>query len=124
MPTTVAVTRNLPDRFGGFLASCMLPVAPGVYVAPHMRNGVRERLWQVMLDWASLVPEDGGLMLLWRDREAPSGLAMRTLGWPKKEILDHEGFWLTAEPLTGRHDIKQLKALSQTAEGPPAQPEP
>ncbi|MFW6189810.1 MAG: type I-E CRISPR-associated endoribonuclease Cas2e [Planctomycetota bacterium] len=112
MPMTVAVTRNVPGRYAGFLASCMLPVAPGVYVSPHMRKGVRERLWRVMLQWAGLLPGDAGIMLLWRDSEAPSGLSMRTVGWPKKEILDHEGVWLAVEDLTARHDPDELADLA------------
>lgn len=114
MPMTIAVTRNAPERFDGFLASCMLAVAPGVYVAPDMDAGVRSRIWDVILDWAALLPEDGGVMLLWRESEAPSGLDMRTLGWPKKEILDHEGIWLTLGALTAQHDRQELASLART----------
>jgi CRISPR-associated protein Cas2 len=97
----------------------MLPVAPGVYVSPRMSKGVRERIWQVMLDWAGLIPEDGGLLLLWRDAEAPAGLSLRALGWPKKEILDHEGLWLTVDR---RHDVAELESLAQIG-CPPAEGE-
>ena len=34
----VIVTRDVADRFRGFLASCMLEIAPGVYTAPRMSN--------------------------------------------------------------------------------------
>lgn len=34
MPMTVVVTRDVPDRFRGFLVSVMLEIAPGVYTAP------------------------------------------------------------------------------------------
>lgn len=44
MSVTLIVTRNAPDRFHGFLASCMLEVAPGVYVSPRMGRAVRERV--------------------------------------------------------------------------------
>ncbi|MEO0813153.1 MAG: type I-E CRISPR-associated endoribonuclease Cas2e, partial [Myxococcota bacterium] len=37
---TVIVTRNVPMRFRGFLASCMLEIAPGVYTSPGMNRGV------------------------------------------------------------------------------------
>jgi len=118
MSMTVAVTRNLPGRFRGFLASCMLEVAPGVYISPSLKKAVRERIWRVMQKWATLVPEDGGLLLLWRDREAPSGLSLRTLGWPKQDIVNHEGLWLTMRALTTEHDTEELEALTQAAEKP------
>ena len=46
MPMTVIVTRNVEDRYRGFLASCMLEIAPGVYTGPRMTPGVRDRVWQ------------------------------------------------------------------------------
>src|SRR5690554_3079713 len=118
MAMTVAVTRNLPDRFHGFLASCMLEVAPGVFVAPTMRKAIRERLWAVMLDWATLVPSDGGIALFWKSQTAPSGLGLRMIGWPKKELVDHEGVWLTMRALTKAHDRNELEGLLEQVEGP------
>ncbi|MBS3762090.1 MAG: type I-E CRISPR-associated endoribonuclease Cas2 [Planctomycetes bacterium] len=112
MSMTMAVTRNVPGRFRGFLASCMLEAAPGVYVSPRMRKAVRERLWKVMLDWAGALPEDGGVLLIWRDREAPSGLSLRTLGWPQKDITEHEGLWLSIAGLTEKHDLEELEELA------------
>ena len=44
MSMTVVVTRNVAPRFRGFLASVMLEIAPGVYTAPEMSKGVRERV--------------------------------------------------------------------------------
>ena len=44
MPMTVIVTRNVEPRYRGFLASAMLEIAPGVYVAPDLSSGVRERV--------------------------------------------------------------------------------
>ena len=120
MTTTVAVTRNLPGRFRGFLASCMLEVAPGVYVSPSLKKAVRERIWEVMQKWATLVPEDGGLLLLWRDRDAPSGLSMRTLGWPRQRIVSHEGLWLTVRDLTAEHDMDELESLAGAGSRPEA----
>ena len=116
MSLTLIVTRNAPDRFHGFLASCMLEVAPGVYVGPHMGRAVRERVWRVMQDWMGLLPEDGGLALLWSDAQSPSGLGMRMLGWPKKELIDQEGMWLTLGQLTQQHDIEELEALARIDE--------
>lgn len=115
---TIAVTRNTPNRFNGFLASCMQEIAPGLYVAPVMKNAVRERIWDVMMEWSELLSEEGGVVLFWKDPDAPSGLNVRLVGWPKKEFVEHEGLWLTHRDLTEAHDIEEL--LEQLdAEEPP-----
>jgi len=36
MALTVLITRDVEDRYRGFLASAMLEVAPGVYSSPHL----------------------------------------------------------------------------------------
>jgi len=105
---TIAVTRNTPGRFDGFLASCMQEIAPGVYVAPVMKKSVRERVWRVMMDWSELLPDDAGVVLFWRNPDAPSKLSIRLLGWPKKEFVEHEGLWLTHRDLTEAHDVEEL----------------
>ena len=51
MALVVVVTRDVADRFRGYLASVMLGVSTGVYVAPRMNKGVRERTWSVLADW-------------------------------------------------------------------------
>ena len=56
MDMTVVVTRNAPERYRGFLASCMLEIAPGVYTSPRMSDGVRERVWEVCLEWSGALP--------------------------------------------------------------------
>ncbi len=114
MSLTLIVTRNVPDRFHGFLASCMLEVAPGVYVGSHMTSAIRERVWKVMQDWIGLLPKDGGIVLLWSDQRAPSGLGMLLIGWPKKELIDQEGTWLTLGQLTQQNDIQELETLAHT----------
>lgn len=91
---TVVVTRNTPDRYRGFLASCMLELAPGVYTSPTMTEGVRERVWAVCCEWAGLLPDDSGVVMTWRDPAMPSGQALRILGWPKKELVELDGLWL------------------------------
>lgn len=118
MSMTIAITRNLPGRFDGFIRSCMHELAPGVYVAPRMKKSVRERLWEVMMEWAELIPEDGGVVLFWRSSKAPSGLGVRVLGWPKKELIEYEGIWLTFRELTKAHDSEELKKLSKIDEAP------
>ena len=67
MSMTVVVTRNVPDRFRGFLASCMLELAPGVYASPRMSKGVRDRVWRVCDEWQDELPLDGGILMSWKD---------------------------------------------------------
>lgn len=116
MSMTIAVTRNAPNRFRGFFASCMLEVAPGVYVAPRMKKAVRQRVWNTVLEWSEFLPADGGIVLFWKSRQAASGLGMKLVGWPKKELVDHEGLWLAARELTAAHDRDELNALSVPTE--------
>lgn len=94
MDMTVVVTRNVPQRYRGFLASCMLEIAPGVYTSPRMSDGVRERVWEVCLEWSAALPPDAGVLLTWRDAKQPSGQGLRILGWAKSDIVDHDGVWL------------------------------
>jgi CRISPR-associated protein Cas2 len=115
---TIAVTRNTPNRFNGFLASCMQEIAPGVYVAPVMNASVRERVWHVMMDWAELLDDEGGVVLFWKDDDAPSGLRIRMVGWPKKEFVEHEGLWLTLRDLTEAHDVEELLEQVEVEETP------
>lgn len=118
MSMTIAVTRNVPNRFNGFISSCMHEIAPGVYVAPRMKKSVRERLWEVMMEWSELISDDGGVVLFWKSRKAPSGLGVRVLGWPKKELVEYEGMWLTFRELTKTHDTEELKELSKIEDVP------
>lgn len=94
MSLTVVVTRNVPDRYRGFLASCMLELAPGVYTNPQMTPAVRDRVWAVCCEWAGALPDDGGVLMTWPDKTMPSGQAVRMLGWPKKELVELDGLWL------------------------------
>ena len=48
---TIVVTVNVEGRYRGFLASAMLEIAPGVYTAPMMTSGIRDRIWDVLSRW-------------------------------------------------------------------------
>lgn len=99
MPMTVVVTRNVPDRYRGFLASCMLEIAPGVYTSPEMTAAVRERVWTVCCEWAGELPQDGGILMTWHEARMPGGQGLRLLGWPKEELVEVDGVWLNrSEP--------------------------
>src|ERR1700737_170355 len=100
MAMTLVVTRNAPERYRGFLASAMLEVAPGVYTSPRMSKGVRERVWNVCVEWSSALPADGGILLTWTDTEQPSGQGLRLIGWPRNDIVDCDGVWVARRPLS------------------------
>ena len=93
MPMAMVVTRNVEDRYRGFLTSVMLEVAPGTYVAPDMSAGVRTRTWSVLSDWWSTL-RTGSVVMVWRDGQAVGNLRIETLGEPPKEIVDADGVLL------------------------------
>ena len=93
MPMAMVVTRNVEDRYRGFLTSIMLEVAPGVYVSPNLSAGVRIRLWDVLSDWWATLGS-GSIVLVWVDKKATGSLRIATLGDPPKEIVDADGILL------------------------------
>lgn len=90
---TVVVTRDVAQRFRGFLASCMLEIGPGVYTGPDMTRGVRERVWRVLTEWFS---ETGGgsIVMTWRDTSLPGGQSVLVLGLPPCDLVEHDGVFL------------------------------
>jgi len=107
----VVVTRNVPDRFRGFLASCMLEIAPGVYTSPKMSRAVRERVWAVLIEWAEALPQDGGVLMTFRDASSLSGQVVLVLGWPKKEIVEHNGVWLERSVTTEKNNSSEQRKV-------------
>ena len=107
MPMTIVVTRNAPDRFRGFLASCMCEIAPGVYTAPRMTAGVRKRVWAVMESWFQPGPEVSVLMT-WPDRKLAGGQAIQSLGIPRQELCAYDGVFLSRRPLS-KEDREKLE---------------
>ena len=110
---TVVVTRNVVDRFRGFLASCMLEVAPGVYTAPRMNVAVRNRVRLVMEEWFGQLGR-GAIIMVWRDPKISSGQMIRMLGEPPVELVDIDGIILSRRPLTE----SEISKLAQTLGGP------
>ena len=86
MPLAVVVTRDVADRFRGFLASVMLEVAPAVYISPRMTKGVRERVWTVLADWHAAEPR-GSVVMVWRDNNQTGGVGLAHLGSPPRELV-------------------------------------
>jgi CRISPR-associated protein Cas2 len=95
---TVLVTRNVSSRVRGFLASTMLEVAPGVYSAPHISPGVRERIWTVLAEWFP-DEQDASIVLIWQEREVPGGQTVRILGSPPIEFAEVDGLILARRPI-------------------------
>lgn len=90
MPLCIIVTRDFEMRYRGFLGSIMLEASSGVYVGPRLSKGVRERTWSVLEEWYSTLNR-GSIIMIWRDRSAPGGLQLKSLGEPPKDIVEHEG---------------------------------
>lgn len=98
MPMTVVVTRDVADRYRGFLASVMPEVAPGVYVSPELSRAVRERVWTVLVDWWGGMP-GGSVVMAWRDTAAAGGLGLTMLGTPPVTLADLEGVLVVCRAL-------------------------
>ena len=90
---TVIVTINVAGRYRGFLASAMLEIAPGVYTAPRMTAGIRERVWETLARWHAELGQ-GSIVMTWRDADAVGEQQIRTLGEAPKEIVDADGVYL------------------------------
>lgn len=100
MPMTVVITRDVEDRYRGFLGSVMLEASPGVYAHPRLSAGVRERVWGVLSDWHERLRR-GSIVMLWADSTAAGGMGLRQLGEPPRTIVTHDGALLVRRPLAG-----------------------
>lgn len=98
MALVMIATRDVADRFRGFLASVMLEVAPTVYISPRMNSGVRTRTWKVLSDWHDAEPR-GSVVMVWRDVNETGGVGIATLGTPPRELVEIDGLWLTRRRL-------------------------
>jgi CRISPR-associated protein Cas2 len=107
MPMTVIVTTDVAPRFRGFLASCMLELAPGVYTAPRMTKSVRERVWAVLTDWHAGL-HGGSVVMTYRDPGAPGGQAVAALGVPPKTLSDADGLILAMRELREQEREEEL----------------
>jgi CRISPR-associated protein Cas2 len=109
---TVVVTRDVAPRIRGFLTSCMLEVAPGVYVSPRMTRAVRERVWDVVSEWFDYTT-GGCMMMTWRDPHWPGGMGLALLGTPPREIREHDGMYLARRELSSPEGTAQGKQASK-----------
>ncbi len=109
MSFTVLVTRNAEGRVRGFLASCMLEIASGVYTSPQMSAAVRDRIWDVLIKWRVGTRGDSAVMT-WPDPAASGRQALRFLGEPPLELCDAGVIVLT------RRDLPKREAGSLTTD--------
>lgn len=93
MAMCVIVTRDVPARFRGFLASCMLEIAPGVYTQPDMSAAVRERVWRVLRDWWTHYMQ-GAVVMTWAAPATDERQKVLTLGEPAKELIPYDGMYV------------------------------
>ncbi|WP_137134226.1 type I-E CRISPR-associated endoribonuclease Cas2e [Rhizobium sp. FKY42] len=98
MPMVVIMTRDVEARYRGFLGSIMLELSAGVYAHPRMSAGVRNRIWDVMMDWHGQLRQ-GSIVMTWADSAAHGGLGLSTLGEPPKQIVAHDAMLLVRRPL-------------------------
>lgn len=98
MPLCMVVTRDVEDRYRGFLGSAMLEIGPGIYAQPRMSAGVRQRIWAVLSDWHSSLGR-GSIVMAWAETKAAGSLGLLTLGEPPKMVIEHEGFLLVRRAL-------------------------
>ena len=117
MAMTIVVTRNSPERFRGFLASCMCEVAPGVYTAPRMTQSVRDRVWGVLTDWFRPEAEHAVLMT-WPEPGLPGGQAFRFLGAPRQDLCDYHGVFLAKRDIDDA-DIEEIQRACESDLGAP-----
>lgn len=94
MALTVLITRDVEDRYRGFLASAMLELAPGVYASPALSARARDKIWEVLSDWHGQLG-NGSLVLVYADRQADGGMAVRHLGAPPRSAVRVDGVLLT-----------------------------
>jgi CRISPR-associated protein Cas2 len=103
MPMVVVITRDVEDRYRGFLGSAMLELAPGVYAHPRMSAGVRNRIWVVLSEWHGFLGR-GSIVMTWADSMANGGLGLASLGEPPKDIVAYNAMLLARRPLPEKTD--------------------
>ena len=98
MSMCVIVTRDVPARFRGFLGSCMLEIAPGVYTQPNMSASVRQRAWTVLSDWWAYYGQ-GSVVMTWAAPNTQERQGVSVLGKPAKDIVKCDGLYLVRRDL-------------------------
>lgn len=83
----VLVLECAPPKLVGFCSSWALQVSTGVYVA-NLPAKQREEIWEQVVAWSS---SDTRAVMLWPSPDNEQGLSHRTLGTPRRRVVDREG---------------------------------
>jgi CRISPR-associated protein Cas2 len=94
MALTVLITRDVEDRYRGFLSSAMLELSPGVYASPSLSARARDKIWDVLTDWHAHL-RGGSVMLIYPDSRSDGGMAVRSLGTTPRKAVRLDGVLLT-----------------------------
>lgn len=97
MSMTVVVTRDVEDRYRGFLSSVMLELSPGVYVGARLSAKCRDQVWLVVSEWYGYL-SCGSISMLWSDSGAAGGFRVRILGSPPRVPVHIDGTVLMSRP--------------------------
>lgn len=98
MPFTVIITRDVEDRYRGFLGSIMLELSPGVYAQPRLSAGVRTRILDVLTGWHEQLGQ-GSIVVCWGEPSGNGGLGLRIFGAPPKTVVTHDAMLLVRRSL-------------------------
>jgi len=98
MSLTILITRDVEDRYRGFLSSLMLELTAGVYVSARLNAGARERIWAVLLDWHQHLNR-GSVTMCWTDKQQPGGIGLRQLGEAARQLAEVDDLLLVRREL-------------------------
>ena len=109
------VTRDVEERYRGFLSSVMLEVSAGVYLSPRFNAGARVRVWDVLEGWHAQLHR-GSLTMAWADKDQPGGIGLRQLGEAPRALTEVDGLLLVRRELRqDAHDLLKQEKLGQTS---------
>lgn len=90
MSLTVVITRDVEERYRGFLSSVLLEAAPGVYVSRALTTRARDDIWRVVRDWHMHL-QRGSVTMLFSDNKEDGGIAVRSAGVPSRRPVRLDG---------------------------------
>lgn len=93
MSLTVVISRDVEDRYRGYLASAMLEASAGVYVSDRLTARARDTLWDTLARWHTQLGR-GSLQMLYADAKADGGIGLRSLGTPARQAVRLDGLLL------------------------------
>jgi CRISPR-associated protein Cas2 len=96
MSITVAITNNAPAKYRGYLSSCFLEILPTVYVSSKISKRTRIKIQETLKEWWASEPINHfDICLIWSDPKEVGGIGVFNLGYPKSEIVEHYGIYLS-----------------------------